>query len=192
MSRFESMRGPEYQHGPPLYVVSSNDRPHNKGDDESEAEKSIRAVGAGGMPVVVNKADNSKAHDWSPTYTMETPERMVLLRASMLAQRSHDHMRKCLMNENGGAWEPIFQESAASFKAYSALLRVDKDLLLAEGCSSTGGDMALSKSNNSNIESPYTQTMVHRQAGPKALSMKMYKNLANSAKDNILVRRDLS
>ena len=119
------------------------------------------------MPVVVNSADTSKAHDWSPTYTtVEAPERVVLLRASMLAQRSHDHMRKCLMSENGGAWEPIFQESAASFKAYSALLRVDKDLLLAEGCSSTGGDsMALSKSNHSNIESPYSQTMIHRQAG---------------------------
>eukprot|EP00553_Chaetoceros_curvisetus_P009993 CAMPEP_0204618964 /NCGR_PEP_ID=MMETSP0717-20131115/5462_1 /ASSEMBLY_ACC=CAM_ASM_000666 /TAXON_ID=230516 /ORGANISM="Chaetoceros curvisetus" /LENGTH=556 /DNA_ID=CAMNT_0051632835 /DNA_START=57 /DNA_END=1727 /DNA_ORIENTATION=+ len=149
--QFEATRGPEFQHGPPMYLISPND--YN--DDDCK---------------------------WTPSYTYYSPEKVVLGRLSALAKRSSQFLMICLARGvTGGqtkesSWSSIFHETPASLRSYSALFRIDPQLVVDSTCSSTSSNYTLSR-NDQGIITPYRHSMEKILAGPKTLRKKVYKNL---------------
>lgn len=171
VAQFESIRGPDFTKGPPMYIVSPNDR-----IGEAEKEEAAKKTKT---PCL-----------WTPTFTLHNPELVVLSRAATLAKRSHDFLMNALSsNDTAVDWCAVFQETPSSFTSYSALLRVDSDFVVDKECSSTASELRI-KRNESNgmLESSYTRSMRQRSLGPKALRRKVYRNLDNEDDDGILVR----
>ncbi len=162
--QFEATRGPEFQHGPPMYLISPND--YN--DDDCK---------------------------WTPSYTHYSPEKVVLGRLSALAKRSSQFLMICLARGvTGGqtkesSWTSIFHETPASLRSYSALFRIDPQLVVDSTCSSTSSNYTLSR-NDEGIITPYRHSMEKIIAGPKALRKKVYKNL-NTMESTVMVSSHL-
>lgn len=170
VAQFEHARGPEFKNGAPMYIISPNDR---VGGDEAEEAGS----------------KNKTPSAWTPTFTHHNPEWVVLSRAAALAKRSHDYLMNALSSNDTVDWSVVFHETPSSFKSYSALLRVDADLLVDKECSSTSSDLSIRSNGDGVLESSYTQSMRQRSLGPKALRHKVYRNLANAEEDDaVLVR----
>eukprot|EP00986_Skeletonema_menzelii_P005322 scaffold1915_cov143-Skeletonema_menzelii.AAC.8 len=173
MSQFNSIRGPDVNKGPAMYIISPADY------DGVEEMTGSKVVGDGSAELV--DTTGSLERVWSPTYTSKFPERVVLHRASALAKCSLDHLTSCIVNgSSGSSWVAAFQESAASLTSYSALLRVDSPFVTDTGCCSTNADSFIGASkqdSNSEVTSPFERSLLKRYSGPKDLRKKMYKNL---------------
>jgi U3 small nucleolar RNA-associated protein 22 len=175
------------RHGPPMFIVSPCDRQPGGSDKRNDVNK------------------NSL---WMPTFTLETPEWVVLNRAAKLAQRSFVLLRRCLMSHpfcssasssaslsaphNHPLWPCVFQETMESFRAYSAIFRVHPDFLVDDESSSstrnaTGTidtNLVARRNTDGAWESSYTRSMDQRLSGPKDLRLKnLYKNLADTHHD---------
>ena len=153
MATFEASRGPENKNGPPMFIISPNDL-------------------------------NEENKSWKPSFTTQHPERVVLSRLSALAKRSYDFLMtsalcgKLKLEEENNCWRSIFQESPNSLKSYSALLRIDSELIYDSNCASTGSEMEILS--NEMIVTPYQRSVDKRELGPKTLRRKNYKNLVSS------------
>ena len=175
-SQFNTIRGPGLRNGPAMYIISPADY---DGVEEMAGSKVVGEIG--GTPHATNDADEKI---WSPTVTAQFPERVVLSRAVALAKCSHDHLTSCIISGNmRSGWVAAFQESSASLKSYSALLRVDSSYIADPGCSSTNADCAIitaqtdTEGNGQQPCSPFERSLQKRYAGPKELRKKHYKNL---------------
>ena len=174
MSQFNSIRGPDFNKGPAMYIVSPADY------DGVEEMTGSKVVGDGSTEPV--ETTNAVERVWSPTHTSKFPERVVLHRASALAKCSLDHLTSCIVNGSiGSSWVAAFQESSASLTSYSALLRVDSAFITDAGCCSTNADSVIGapskQDSNSEVTSPFERSLLKRYSGPKDLRKKMYKNL---------------
>jgi U3 small nucleolar RNA-associated protein 22 len=159
--RFEHTRGAEYQRGPAMFVIS----PCDKQDDATQGQ----------------------IDSLVPTFTALTPERVVLVRAAKLAQRSYHFLKQSLRNFEAD-WSCAFLESKASFHSYSALLRVSPDLVTDPNpCSSTDNGLCVRVGTSSRLESSYTRSMMCRFRGPKELERKAYRNIAERDEGSIIL-----
>ena len=175
LTQFNSIRGPDLNRGPAMYIISPADY---DGVEEMTGSKVIGEEGTAAM------ADPAGAEErvWSPSYTSKFPERVVLHRAVALAKCSLDHLTSCVINgSSGSSWVAAFQESSASLTSYSALLRVDSGFVTDNGCSSTNADSLIGtpskQDSNNEMTTPFERSLLKRYAGPKDLRKKMYKNL---------------
>ena len=161
-----------------MYVISPADY------DSVEAMVGSKVVGnVEQQAASLNEAEKI----WAPTVTANFPEKVVLARATALAKCSHSHLVSCIRKGGGSnGWVAAFQESSASLKSYSVLLRVDQRFVTDLGCSSTGADFTIvgpTASNNQNdregqpASGPFQRSLHKRYAGPKELRKKHYKNL---------------
>uniref|UniRef100_A0A7S4JAR4 U3 small nucleolar RNA-associated protein 22 n=1 Tax=Odontella aurita TaxID=265563 RepID=A0A7S4JAR4_9STRA len=201
-SQFEAARGLEYKGGPPMYIISPNDREASSSGGQSTlvapegdatAPTQQGAAGAGA-------ADESR---WYPGFTRELPERVILTRASALAARSEKFLAERLADggedcESEGAkaksskcWSSVFLEGATSLRSYSVLLRVDPILVVDPGCSSTAGDFTVKAAaadggGRSRADTPFARGMERRYLGPKPLRKHLYKNVGGP-RDSVLI-----
>lgn len=178
ISQFEHARGPDFTNGPPMYIVSPNDR--QSGSEDQEPKQGSAA----------GKATSCGA-TWAPTFTQHNPEGVVLSRAAALAKRSHDFLMEGLVSNHTMDWSAVFRETSSSFMSYSTLLRVDSDFVVDKECSSTGSEIGVYESKDGVLESSYTRSMRQRALGPKALRRKVYRNLSNFEEDVVLVSLSL-
>jgi U3 small nucleolar RNA-associated protein 22 len=173
LSQFEATRGDSYENGPAMYIISLYN--HGFEDDDNPNQKK----------------DNRYQKTWVPTFTATVPERVVLSRAVVLAERTYKFLHAALVNFENRSWPAAFQESADSFRAYSALLRVDPAFLVNTDASSTASDKSLVVSVNSKseqLESTFTRSMRFLAEGPKDLRRKLYRNLmANESDDDVVL-----
>ena len=160
-SVFDKARGKEYKNGPPMFIISPYDR--SGAEDDSSAE-------------------------WSVSCTSSLPEKMVLARAGALARRTFSFLQKAMMSFQSGSWASAFLETTSSFRSYSALMRVDRDLVADSHSSSTTDSLARTHSDSGTVESAYTRSMLDRYQGPKELRKTIYRNLsATDGKDSTSV-----
>jgi U3 small nucleolar RNA-associated protein 22 len=103
-------------------------------------------------------------------YSRMVPQAVVLKRAQALAARTRDFLQK--HSQEGDSWQAAFQETASSFRSYSALLRIDPDLLVDNESTSTGADLLVKDGVSS-----YTRSMQLLRKGPKDLRIKLFRNL---------------
>lgn len=177
VTQFEHARGPNFKNGPPMYIVSTNDRRSGSEDEYDEPKKGPKA----------DKGSCPSNSTWVPTFTQHNPEFVVLSRAAVLAKRSHDFLMEALSSNNTVDWSIVFHETPSSFMSYSALLRVDSDFIVDKECSSTGSKISVYASKDGVLESSFTRSMRQRSLGPKILRRKVYRNLSNSEEDVVLV-----
>ena len=104
------------------------------------------------------------------SYSQTLPEIVVLTRARALAARTRDFLTKHSQDED--SWAAAFQETASSFRSYSALLRIDPDLIVDTESSSTGANLLVKEGVSS-----YTRSMQLLRQGPKDLRIKLFRNL---------------
>lgn len=178
--QFERTRGSSFQNGAAMYIVSPCT--HALLDDEQtkESDGASSATAATGLP-----ARNSKTGClWTPIHTLRNPERVVLSRAIALADRTHSFLQNAMMAFENSTWPAVFQESAESFRSYSALLRVDSALAFNKAASSTPVDdrsvvieQRASDDERLCAHSSYTRSMQSLFEGPKELRRKLYRNL---------------
>lgn len=162
-----------------MYLISPNDR--LKGADE-EAENGVAE-----STVKATQPRTKSQGVWTPTFSQIQPERVTLSRASALAKRSLDFMKRCLSG-NEQDWTAIFRETTSSLLSYSALLRVDQDFVIDAETSSTVGDLGMQASKeNDGIETSYTRSMRNRFLGPKVLRLKNYRNLQSGGDLSVMV-----
>jgi len=158
-SQFEEHRGPEFKDGPPMFIISPCDRQGEHNTKESKEKEFCR---------------------WLPTFTTKLPELVTLARAVALAKRSYDALLIALRDFDDHSWPSIFHETSGSFRAFSALLRIDADFMTDEECSSTGSSPIIHHEKDGVVESSYSKSMRHRFYGPKELRRKLYRNLIES------------
>ena len=183
-ARFEQARGPKHDGGPPMYIISPNNR---QGMDDITDTKYQR-----------DKTANSKstlASAWTPSFTTEVPEWVILSRVVALARKSRSFLVSKAISFESTGWSAAFHETTNSFKAYSALLRIDTDFAVDEPSSSTGSDLgpvvvAASENSYLQLESAYTISMRERYLGPKALRHKLYRNMRNDTEKEQQVLHD--
>lgn len=162
---FRQARGPELKGGPPMFVVSPND-------------------------ILVSSTKNDmqgKARFWIPAFSSSSPETVILSRVVMIARRSLSFLKQCLIEfDSGDTWHGVFQQSAASFQSYSALLRIDPEVLVDPDSSCTHHSKPIVSRKEGQIESIYTRNMMNRFYGLKALRRNIYKNLRESTDADLL------
>ncbi|GAX25637.1 U3 small nucleolar RNA-associated protein 22 [Fistulifera solaris] len=117
-----------------------------------------------------DSSQNSKPSSACNFYSRMVPEIVVLKRAQALAARTRDFLQKHSQEED--SWQAAFQETASTFRSYSALLRIDPDLLVDNESTSTGADLLVKDGVSS-----YTRSMQLLRQGPKDLRIKLYRNL---------------
>jgi U3 small nucleolar RNA-associated protein 22 len=160
---FEECRGDDYTKGPPMYIVTPNDR------------KEIKKSSA-----------NHDGYTYFPTFTVTNPEQVILSRAAALAKRSFFYLLSCMSSGLEPEVGAVFQESPQSLKSFSALLRVDPAILVDLACSSIDGDCSLSTDENGQVETSFMKSYRRRINGPKALRKNVYKNLSTSTWEDVL------
>lgn len=133
---------------------------------------------------------NEDDRTWKPSFTVNSPEKVVLARICALAKRSYDFLMSSSFKDSESPqdlhnWVAIFQESSNSLKSYSCLLRVDPELIVDSDSGSTGGDLNTSFVSDA-ILTPYQRSLEKRSMGPKQLRKKRYKNLI-STKNTLIV-----
>ena len=177
--QFEQSRGLDFLCGPPMYIISPNDRVSNASEDKED-----ETVGSEQRTSKPNKVQIV----WTPTFSQTQPERVTLSRAAALAKRSFDFMEMCLSGLEKD-WTAIFRETPSSLKSYSALLRVDQDFVVDSETSSTVANLGIKMCSETqgSIETSYTRSMRTRFLGPKQLRLKNYRNLQNGGDHSVLV-----
>eukprot|EP00593_Proboscia_inermis_P010125 CAMPEP_0171298618 /NCGR_PEP_ID=MMETSP0816-20121228/7389_1 /TAXON_ID=420281 /ORGANISM="Proboscia inermis, Strain CCAP1064/1" /LENGTH=602 /DNA_ID=CAMNT_0011773785 /DNA_START=26 /DNA_END=1834 /DNA_ORIENTATION=- len=173
-SQFEMLRGKNKNGGPPMFLISSHDKP-NRTDKK--------------LKVGVTSTDTDV---WMPTYTRQNPERMVLARAVELAKRSYDHLiqttMSCCDNKKKGneddAYAAIFRENSSSLQSYSVLLRADHNLIVDPDCSSMNrsndGSLLIhnqSENSGADLHTPFSRSMERLAMGHKFAQKKLYRNV---------------
>lgn len=158
-NQFEKVRGVDFKRGPPMYIVSP-----------TETSASVESM------------DNA----YFPYYTEVAPETVILLRAAALARRTFEFLVEALVNFDKNTWSAAFHETAASFRSYSALLRIDLDFCIDPSSASTGSDLGVKADRLGVLVSAYTRSMKQRTEGPKCLQRKAYRNLENHNEDLVL------
>jgi hypothetical protein len=169
VSQFEKTRCQKRDEGPPMYFIAPYDR---QGSDENNTGTQT-------------PNPSSKESIWAPSVI--SPEWVVVTRATALAIRSYDFLKKCAKGFDEDGWSAAFHETTASFKSYSVLLRIDSDFVFDTDSSSTGGDLGVSPNKEGKLESAYTRSMRARLVGPKSLRRKVYRNLQGSGDEAILL-----
>mmetsp|Transcript_43224 Transcript_43224/g.104671 ORF Transcript_43224/g.104671 Transcript_43224/m.104671 type:complete len:1010 (+) Transcript_43224:1470-4499(+) len=172
---FEKIRGGSKQLGPPMYMIAPYDK--------LETDEEIANQGA-----VRNAVDSQRNVTWSPSTV--SPEQVVVNRVVTLAQRSHQYLMDQLSSFGGSSksdWCAVFQESPQSFHSFDVLFRVNPDLVVDHGSSSTMKDLNPMQTNDPNdidkeedVQSSYTKSMIVRNEGPKDLRKKAYRNLVTT------------
>ena len=172
---FDALRGPERTLGPPMFIVA----PYDRGALDDIGDNDTEGVGI--------KATSRNVLDqfarWRPSYTYHAPEKVSLGRMRQLAERSYQFMLGILAGGSRtdlrSCGSALFQESSKSFQAFSVLLRVDSDLILdKESSSSTESDLSIRRNDKLGVwQSSYSRSMYSRYLGPKAMQIKVYKNL---------------
>ena len=158
-TEFEKTRGKEFRNGPAMYIVSTND--------------------------FVVEEGSAKTFSGGPNFGSACPELVVLKRSSALAERALTYLKNVLRGNppsQSASWSSIFQETSASFRSYSALLRVDPDLIVDANSSSTASSLGVHTSDKDDMpqkvaKSSYTRSMQALWDGPKELRIKLYRNL---------------
>ncbi|CAB9514855.1 Nucleolar protein 6 [Seminavis robusta] len=182
-SRFDQVRGPNHERGPPLYIISPCDR---QGIDDAPT---LADVNIATKPTTNNSNRlNKEGAIWNPSFTTNAPERVILARAIALARKSREFLVSKLTRFDTVGWHTAFQESEASFKNYDALLRVDADLVVDAGSSSKSietEDFA-AVSGTEIPETVFTKSIQERFSGPKRLRVKLYRNMRNEESDQVL------
>ena len=171
--------------------MSPNDRNVDQDDDDENNNP------AGKTQQRLRQKPNQKTSlsgSWAPTFTQTNPEWVVLSRAKALAQNSYKYLEGLLSDPDVSTDTTrsmdIFTESSASFKSYSALLRVDPDLVIDSTTSCTtrpagtkpagdGTDNKDNRNSSSSLISSFTTSMQQIGMGPKALRRKLYRNLVD-------------
>jgi len=131
--------------------------------------------------------DDSRFSYLTPGYTHTQPEQVILLRAVALAKRSEQFLIQRLIHHDDNdrlGWSSAFLEGSSSLKSYSALLRINADLVTDNGCSTTSGAFEFKDVDNERA-SPFTQCVKRRHLGPKPLRRNLYKNL-NKSRESVL------
>ena len=171
--QFHDMRGPEWNRGPAMYIISPAD--YNTVEDMDGSRVVGDEVNASQVIPTATAAEKM----WAPTITCNFPEKVVLTRAAALAKCSHDHLTACLMRGARNSWIAAFQESSQSLSSFSALLRVRSCFVTDLGCSSTNMDFSIpnAHSNLDQLLTPFERSLQSRFSGPIELRMKLYKNL---------------
>ena len=181
-TRFEQARGATGEGGPPMYIVSPYDR---QGTNDSLDTSTSRAENdnsndSTSRQQAINSSTVMNSMAWTPGFTSTLPEWVVLTRAVALAKKTRAFLTQKRLEFNSDGWSAAFQETSTSFKAYSALLRVEPELAVDEKSSSTGTDLNPSVVNGEHdglLESAFTCSMRLRYVGPKSLRVKLYKNM---------------
>lgn len=172
--QFSNVRGPEWNRGPAMYIISPADY------DAVEDMDGSKVVGDEDNAQQVAKTASVTEKIWAPTSTVNFPEQVVLIRAAALAKCSHDHLILCLTHGNEShSWIAAFQESSQSLSSFSALLRVRSCFITDLGCSSTNADYSIQHVNSKldQLLIPFERSVQNRYSGPNELRMKLYKNL---------------
>lgn len=172
ISQFDQVRGPNFENGPPMYVISPNDR-------QSLGSEPIS------KPSVQSNRQAGSDQSWVPTFTKQTPEWVVLTRAAALAARTFDFLQAAIVTGENDKWTAIFHENATSFTAYDVLLRVNPDLVVDVESSSRDADIAVRGDHEGFDESSFTRSLLSRYKGPKQLRRKTYRNL-QGLKDDVV------
>ena len=173
--QFEKTRGGSKQLGPPMYIIA----PYDKIETDEEVTN---------QAVLRNAVDSQRNVMWSPSTV--SPEQVVLNRVVALARRSHQFLLDKLSSFGGNSrsdWCALFQESPQSFHSFDVLFRINPDLVVDHGSSSTTKDLNPKQTNDPNekdkcqdIKSFYTKSMIVRSEGPKDLRKKAYRNLVTT------------
>jgi hypothetical protein len=173
IAQFERIRGPNNTTGPPMYVIAPYNRQESKDDDNGEDDNTNNNYKKMNMT-----KGTPLSSSWTPS--VESPEWVVVSRATALARRSFDFLTRQVQTfDDSSDWSIAFQESATSLQSYSVLLRVDPDFVIDPHSSST----STSADGNDCLDvlegegSAYTRSMMARLAGPKPLRRKLYRNL---------------
>lgn len=161
---FEECRGEDYTKGPPMYIVTPNDRKE-----------------------ITRSSAKHNGYTFFPTFTVTNPEQVILSRAVALAKRSFSYLLSCMSSGLEPDVRAVFQESPQSLRSFSALLRVDPAILVDLACSSTDGDCSISINENGQVETSFMKSYRRRIDGPKALRKNVYKNLRTSAWEDVLL-----
>ena len=166
---FDDLRGPQHNRGPSMFIVSPYDRAAL--DDDSDETPTNRAT---------SRVSSRRSSVWRPT--LDAPEAVVLGRARQLAGRSYNFLLDLLARGGEGkdsSCSALFQESSESFLAFSALLRVDPDLIFEnESSSSSQSDLTVRRNEKVGAwQSSYTRSMYRRYLGPTDLRTRLFKNL---------------
>jgi U3 small nucleolar RNA-associated protein 22 len=156
VTQFESLRGVNFQNGPPMYVISPNDRPEDDGVWKPSYTQHLPER------VILSRVSALAKRSY------------YFLLSGMSKNTSIDDV----------TWMSIFQESGNSLKSYSALFRVDSNFIMDSTSKSTQSDLSTSRDEDGNELTPYRRSMQMINMGPKALRKKNYKNLI--AKESIL------
>jgi U3 small nucleolar RNA-associated protein 22 len=162
-AHFKNCRGDGCTKGPPMYIITPNDRKEMKKSNEKHY---------GGA--------------FFPTFTITHPEQVILSRAAALAKRSFSYLLSYIASGLEPEVGAVFLESPQSLRSFSALLRVDPAILVDSACSSIDGDFAMSTNQNGQIETPFMKSYKRRINGPKALRKTTYKNLTTAAGEGLL------
>ena len=166
--QFETARGPQNDRGPPMYIVAPYDHELTDEDVPGTSEE-------GQQPLKVNGFSS-----WRPSFTSEAPEIVVLARARQLAQRSYTFLFQSTAHtlESTNSWPSLFHESTESFRAYSALLRVDSGFVVdSESSSSTSSALVKRNEKLGVWQTSYSRSMYQRYYGPKDTQIKLFKNM---------------
>jgi Nrap protein domain 6 len=172
-TRFEQVRGPNHDDGTPLYIISPSDR---QGIDDALSFADDKASG--------NSASKA-ATSWNPSFTANTPEWVVLTRTISLARKTRAFLNSKLTRFDATGWSAAFHETSTSFKAYSALLRVNTDLVVDAASCSTGTDLSVHMG-SALPETSYTKSMIERFLGPQKLRLKLYRNMRDDEAGQVL------
>jgi U3 small nucleolar RNA-associated protein 22 len=165
---FEHIRGENKCDGPPMFIVAPYDRAGI--DDVEELSK---------------KSKTNTTLRWAPNN--DSPEWVVVKRASALAKKSFDFLTNCLRNFNDDGWSTTFHETSNAFHAYSILLRIDEDFHFDPLSSSSGADLGIDGETGDFKETAFSRSTRARFLGPKKLRRKIYRNLRGTSEAEMLL-----
>jgi len=185
--RFEQVRGHSQEGGPPMYIISPNDR--RGGRDTNDSSNGTAQENSNGNPSAKTGSDRNHSMMWDPSFTAVLPEAVGLFRMKALAKKSRAFLLSKLTSFDSttaasAAWLSAFQETETSFRAYSALLRVDSDFVVDEHSSSTG----IAHDSEPSPDTSYTRSMRDRFLGPKALRLKHYRNMLDTGSEHQILQ----
>jgi len=161
---FNSIRKLSKDPGPPMYVIAPYD---GETEDYKDDGVATRMLGK-----------------WEPS--VASPELVVLNRIIYLAKRSRHMMHRCLVSFDDSDCMSVFQETPHSFKSYSLLMRVHEDFITDFETSSTGGRLAVDKTEDGQNESSFARSMAALSLGPRLLRQKVYRNLRRGPSNGVV------
>lgn len=156
LSQFEEVRGVNFQHGPPMFLISPIDRSDDGLWRPSFTQNLPEKVVLGRLSALAGR---------SYQYLM--------------------NCLKSGKDPKSFSWSSIFLESPDSFKSYSALFRVNQDNIVDSTCSSSSSDLGVHETDGI-LKTPYRRSMEKLSLGLKAFRRTAYKNLNTSSSDSLI------